>query len=206
MSKTEIIEQAMHIDAKNGTSEWWSISLLEKTVGFSLGGNGSAYFQSDRGLGKRYVIEKNRDKGNRLSYVRTVGFAYYHQVERSSKIPLEVKKWLRGFPCSMCGTTADITFDHKDGNKQPIEYPNKDDFQTLCRHCNAVKREICKKCSGTSVRFDAKSLGYQISWTEGTERFQPMHPRCFGCYWYSPFTFRGKLTLNLVKNIKDKEV
>lgn len=170
--------------------------LLESIVKFPLTGNGSPFFQNDRGLGKKYTLEKQRDKGNRLSHIRTTGFASYHQTHRGSSIPLPVKKWIgSGLPCSMCGTTSNIVSDHKDGNKQPIETPDISDFQPLCLHCNTVKREICKKCADTFIRFDAKSLGYIISWTIGNADFKPKYPRCIGCYWYSPIEFRNRLTL-----------
>jgi len=196
MSKTDIIECAMDIDEKTGVSGWWAVADLEALVGFPLRGNGSPFLQSDRGLGTKYVIEKQRDIGNRLSHVRTVGFASYHQTHRASAIPVEVRKWLTtGKPCVMCGTTSRVVADHKDGNKQPLPAPGADDFQVLCQHCNTVKREICKKCVSTGFRFDAKTIGYTVSWTEGAERFQPRYPRCRGCYWYSPLAFRRGLTL-----------
>ena len=196
MTKTSLIEQAMCIDPTTGTSQWWSLDILERIVGFPLRGNGSPFLQSDRGLGMHYMIEKQRERGNRLSHVRTTGFAYHHQMYRASGVPMEVRKWIEsGLPCTMCGTTANIVPDHKDGNKQPIETPSIRDFQPLCQHCNTVKREACKKCTETGMRFDAKALGYTISWTKGIDKFQPMSPRCQGCYWYSPLNFRKELKL-----------
>ena len=192
MSQTTLIEQAMNIDPITGVSQWWSVKELETTVGFALHGNGSPFFQSDRGLGKKYMLEKQRDKGT-LSHIRTTGFAYYHQTDRAQGVPIEVRRWLTGLPCTMCGTTTNILPDHKDGNKQPLDCPNIQDFQPLCQHCNTVKREVCKKCKESLTRFDAKSLGYRISWIVGTMQFQPKYPRCIGCYWYSPSDFRGQL-------------
>jgi hypothetical protein len=194
MFRIESIEMAMNINPNTGVSVWWDIAQLESIVGFPLRGNGSPFFQSDRGLGKKYMLEKQRDKGNTLSSIRTIGFAYHHQTHRASGIPLEVKRWLSsGLPCAMCGTTTNIIADHKDGNKEPLPSPNIHDFQPLCYHCNTVKREVCKRCSEDSVRFDAKSLGYCISWVVGIDKFQPKYPRCLGCYWYSPVEFRKML-------------
>ena len=184
----------MHINPDNGVSDWFDVDDLEQSIGFPLRGNGSPYFQNDRGLGKKYMLEKQRGKGNKLSFIRTIGFAHYHQTHRASNIPEEVRRWIEsGLPCAMCGTTANIVPDHKDGNRQPITTPNSNDYQPLCQHCNTVKREICKRCNETSKRFDATKLGYHISWIEGTAIFQPMNPRCKGCYWYSPIDFRAQL-------------
>ncbi len=201
MSKTDIIEQCMQINPQNGVSDWYNIDFLELRVGFPLRGNGSPFFQDDRGLGKKYVLEKDRKKGNKLTSIRTTGFAPYHQTNRASSISREVRTWIKsGSPCSMCGTTANIVPDHRDGNRQPIDNPNLSDYQPLCQHCNTVKREVCKRCNETSKRFDAKKLGYPISWTEGVEAFQPMNPRCRGCYWCSPREFRSKLwDIRLIK-------
>jgi hypothetical protein len=190
MSKTNTLLDAMQIDPNTGVSPWWDVDKLEAMIGFPLRGNGSPFFQKDRSVGVMYTIEKQMDKG-KLSMVRTTGFAPYHQSNRASGVPKDVRDWLAtGVPCSMCGTTSDLRPDHKDGNKEPLPNAGIGDFQPLCVHCNTVKREVCKKCVASGLRFDAKSLGYPISWTRGTKNFQPQSPRCLGCYWYDPRAFR----------------
>ncbi len=196
-SKVDQIEEIMLINPLTGTSDWWDIRVLEEHVGFPLSGNGSPFFQSDRGLGKKYTLEKQRDKGNRLTSVRCTGFAPHHQTNRAQGIPQEVREWFRsGLPCAMCGTRSNVVPDHKDGNKQPIK-PGAKDFQPLCTHCNSVKREVCKRCSSTGNRFDARTLGYSVGWVQGGVRFQPRTPRCVGCYWCSPLEFRAGLVMKV---------
>ena len=197
MGKVDRIARAMNINPGTGVSAWWEVADLEKLLGFTLRGNGSPFFQMDRGLGVRYVLEKQRGNGNTLVSVRTTGFASYHQIHRASGTPLAVRSWLidGSALCSMCGTTSNLISDHKDGNKQPMDEPDVHDYQPLCQHCNTVKREVCKKCRNTGVRFDARIIGYSIPWVEGTAKFQPRTPRCRGCYWYSPTDFRKALRL-----------
>jgi hypothetical protein len=191
----ELLEQALKIDKATGLSDWHYIAELENKTGLSLRGNGSAQLQNDRGLGRVYVLEKQYSTtGVRvLESVRTVGYAAHHQTHRAANVPEAVKKWLAGSPCSFCGTRSQIEADHRDGRKQPIANPLVDDFQALCKHCNGLKREACKACSKTELRFDARTLGYPISYTVGKATFEPRTPRCIGCLWHDPIGFRNQL-------------
>ena len=195
-SKIKIIIQHMNIDKKTGVSEWVNIEELETKVGFPLKGNGSPYFQKDRGIGKMYALEKAySEKPKSLRSVRTVGYATYFQVQRAHKITEEVKRWFKGHPCSVCGTTHSLQIDHKDGGKQPIDKPTTSDFQVLCVHCNARKREVCKKCQDTGKRFDARILGFNSDYTTGSQKYDKQCPRCTGCFWNDPKYFRSMFTL-----------
>jgi hypothetical protein len=66
------------------------------------------------------------------------------------------------------------------------------DFQPLSKAANNAKREHCKKCKESGVRFDAKNIGYPVSQYKGNTKYQGT---CVGCYWYSPSDFRDKLKL-----------
>ncbi len=196
MSETiELLEKALGIDKLTGCSAWHYIADLENATGLSLRGNGSAQLQNDRGLGKLYVIDKQySSKGARtIESVRTTGHAPHHQSHRSSPIPMAVRAWLAGKPCSFCGTTTQLEVDHKDGRKEPMPDPALSDFQALCKHCNGLKREACKACAKTGIRFNATTLGYRLSQWTGSLLFEPREPRCRGCLWHDPITFRSKL-------------
>ncbi len=192
-----LLEEAMQINTLTGCSGWHYIATLEKSTGLSLRGNGSAHLQNDRGLGKLYVIEKqygiSTHGARTIESVRTIGHAHHHQTHRAGAIPQAVRAWLAGKPCSFCGTTAQLEVDHKDGRKDPLPDPLPADFQALCKHCNGLKREACKACAKTGIRFDAKALGYPVSQWTGSVLFEPRDPRCRGCIWHDPMTFRSKL-------------
>ena len=79
MSKTERILSHLQINEETGVSPWAVISDLEKLLGFPLVGNGSAYIQTDRGIGLKYTIEKQRDEStNKVTAFRTTGFSPFH--------------------------------------------------------------------------------------------------------------------------------
>lgn len=196
MSETiELLEKALGIDKLTGCSAWHYVSDLEDKTGLKLRGNGSAQLQNDRGLGKLYLIEKQySSSGARaIESVRTIGHATHYQSHRSSTIPMAVRVWLSGKPCSFCGTTTQLEADHRDGRKEPMPDPLASDFQALCKHCNALKREACKACLKSGIRFNAIVLGYRVSQWTGSLLFEPREPRCRGCLWHDPITFRSKL-------------
>jgi len=192
MSKAKNIIKIMNPDKTTGTSDWWKIKDLEKLVGYALTGNGAADLQNDRGVGKFHTIQKQYSTNPRaIESVRLTGFAPHHQNKAATYIPQAVRKWFKGYSCAVCNTTSKIEIDHRDGNKQPIKAITTD-FQALCTHCNKVKREKCKKCKTTGLRFDAKNMGFKKSWTIGNKTFQPRTPRCKGCFWENPQDFRKK--------------
>lgn len=41
-----------------------------------------------------------------------------------------------------------------------------EDFQPLSKPANDAKRQFCKECKRTGIRYDAKQLGYTVSFTE----------------------------------------
>lgn len=66
------------------------------------------------------------------------------------------------------------------------------DFQAMSKPANDAKREFCKKCKETDIRFDAKSIGYNISVTEGTLNYDK-DLGCKGCYLFDVLNFRKNL-------------
>ncbi len=48
-----------------------------------------------------------------------------------------------------------------------------------------------------NIRFDARVLGYSVAqWIGGQE----YHGSCIGCYWYDPFEFNQKISVNYNKD------
>lgn len=103
--------------------------------------------------------------------------------------------------CVILGTTGScdkgIQTDHKDGRKENETVMNTatqklDDFQPLSMPANVAKRQFCKECKASGKRYDAKLLGYPISFTQGNENYT-QELGCVGCFWYDPLAFRAKL-------------
>ena len=187
-SKVWKIEQALNPDPNTGFSDYKTFKELSDIVGFALNGNGAAHIQDDRGLGTKYELSKLYGENGKkeLLAVRTIGFTNnvtYNKIPKKARINLTNK------PCAFCGTHNNLEIDHKNGRKDTDSTKIKD-FQSLCTHCNKIKRERCKACKKTGVRFDAKTLGYNISYIKGTKYYNPMYEGCEGCYLYDVEAFR----------------
>jgi len=180
------LEKCMQINPITGVSPLKSIDELEKMTGFNLRGNGCSYFQDDRGIGLKYNYKKER-LGNRVVGIKTTG--YITQVKYFKQIPEEIRREVKKRRCVVLGTHARVEPDHKDG-RYTVPSLDINDYQPLCETANKVKRENCKKCKKTNLRFDATTLGYSTSWTEGTKNFDAKGLRCKGCYWYDVLDFR----------------
>ena len=90
--------------------------------------------------------------------------------------------------------------DHKDGRKNDLRVMNiktqlESDFQPLSKGDNDAKRQHCKTCKETNIRFDATRLkGFSISYTEGNASYDDEF-KCRGCYWYDIEDFHKKISL-----------
>ena len=123
---------------------------------------------------------------NKIIAIQLQGF---REKPENHSIPNEVRKALAKQPCVVLGViTSDMEIDHKDGRYFSEKY-TLDDFQPMSKAANDAKREHCKRCRANNCRFDAKTLGYNISFIEGD--FDT--PSCPGCYWYDPVAFRQAL-------------
>jgi hypothetical protein len=118
----------------------------------------------------------------------------------SRNIRLDIWNEIRNQPCVVTGLKLQnghkIEVDHKDGR-----YPNSvldpktqrfEDFQALLDTLNKVKRTCCLMCVKNGKRFDAKSLGFGVSVTEGTLDYKGT---CVGCYWYDIKEFISRLKI-----------
>jgi hypothetical protein len=201
-SQSGKLESIMNID-QNGISEWFEIEYLEKTLKFQIRGNGTPLLNKNRGLGTKYKIEKkyickdgikiSEQAAGKIIAVRTIGFA---DIKGYGTPSAETLKIIKKQKCSFCGTGGPVEIDHKDTYLDYIGELPLEEFQPLCRRCNDLKRERCKKCKNTGKRFNALTLGYTVPFTSGNENFNE-ETRCKGCYFNDPREFRSKLFLTL---------
>ena len=105
--------------------------------------------------------------------------------------------------CIVLGTNGScdkgIQTDHKNGRKDDPRVMNTstqtlEDFQPLSMPANIAKRQFCKECKESNLRYDAKLLGYPISFTVGNSNYT-VELGCIGCFWYDPIAFRQALEL-----------
>lgn len=195
-TKIELFEELAGVD-KNGCSRWVSVDeFVGEYQGLQLL-NGAGWSRDDGPFGRKYQIErdKSRTPGNRTDAIRTVGFAVDGTYK--SYIDPEIKRVIQAQRCVVLGT-SNPEVDHKNGMKNEDrvmrnENQRLSDFQPLSKAANDAKRQFCKECKRTGKRYDAKQLGYPMSFYQGGMYHNNKEDGCVGCYWYDPIAFRKHL-------------
>lgn len=195
MTKIELFEELAQVD-ENGYSRWVNVNeFVGKYQGLQLL-NGAGWSRDDGAFGKKYYIERNKSitPGNKTDAIRTVGFK---NGEYSQHIRPDIKRAICSRRCVILGT-SNPECDHKNGRKNEDRVmKNEDqklsDFQPLSKAANDAKRQYCKECKSTGIRYDAKNLGYPMSYYKGDSLHSCDENGCEGCYWYDPLEFKKHL-------------
>lgn len=180
-----------------GISRWVSCDEFVGEFADLKFGNGASWARKESTLAKRYVIEfdKSISPGNGIDRVRLNGF---NNGEYSQHIRSDIKKAVSSRRCIVLGT-SNPEVDHKNGMKNEDrvmknEEQRLSDFQPLSKAANDAKRQFCKECRRTGIRYDAKQLGYPMSYYKGEAKHNGEEDACVGCFWYDPIEFRKHLT------------
>jgi len=149
-------------------------------------GNGGSWCRSDGSLAKLYNIKRHIHKGA-IQYVQLHGF---NKFSYDRPIPKRIRDELNDKRCVILDI-GKIEIDHRDGRRDdPRLFDSNlvtvNDFQPLSKAANNAKRQHCKTCRETNIRYDAKKLGYVVSQIKGDEVYRGT---CVGCYWYDPKGF-----------------
>lgn len=202
MTQQELFLKLANPD-ENGFSRWvytsefcGEFSSLELLNGLSWGRKSS-------NLAKKYILitDKTITKSNKIDRIKLNGFNNNEESKHTQYIRKDIREVISKLPCVILGTHIrcdhKVEVDHKDGRKNNPRVMNTstqtlDDFQPLSKPANDAKRQICKKCKETNLRFDAKKLGYNISFIYGDIHYNE-DLKCRGCFWYDPLEFRKKL-------------
>lgn len=198
-TKIELFEELARIDA-NGCSRWVNVNeFVGKYAGLQLL-NGAGWSRDDGSFGKKYIVERDKmlTPGNKTDRIRTNGF---NGGKYSQHIRVDIKREIQSKRCVVLGT-ANPEVDHKNGMKNEDRVmmntaQKNSDFQPLSKAANDAKRQYCKECMKTGIRYDAKLLGYPISYYKGSSKHNNEEDACVGCYWYDPIEFK--------KHLKSKE-
>lgn len=195
MTKTELFIKLAEPDA-NGVSRWVSAREFVGEYADLKFGNGASWARKESTLAKRYVIEfdKSITPGNGIDRIRLNGF---NDGDYSQHIRADIKKAIKARRCVVLGT-SNPEVDHKNGMKNENrvmrnEDQRLEDFQPLSKAANDAKRQFCKECRRTGIRYDAKRLGYPISYYQGSAEHNCEEDACVGCYWYDPLEFKRHL-------------
>lgn len=195
MTKTELFIELAQPNC-NGVSRWVSINEFVGKYSCLTFGNGASWARKESTLAKKYIIEfdKSITSGNGIDRIRLNGFC---NGKYSQHIKTEIKKIIKSQRCVVLGT-SNPEVDHKNGMKNEDrvmcnENQRLEDFQPLSKAANDAKRQYCKDCRRTGMRYDAKNLGYPMSYYEGSSKHNNEEGACIGCYWYDPIEFKKHL-------------
>jgi len=190
---------------ENGISRWvdtsefvGKYSSLELLNGLSWGRRSSA-------LARKYNLETDKSitAGNKIDRIRLNGFNTCHTSSHTQSIRSDIKREISKQRCVVLGTNRSCDHktevDHKDGRKDDGRVMNTstqklEDFQPLSKPANDAKRQFCKECKETGNRYDAKKLGYTVSFTYGKLTYEE-EIGCKGCFWFDPVAFRQELVI-----------
>lgn len=194
-TKTELFLKLAQPDI-NGISRWVEVSEFVGEYAQLKFGNGASWARKESTLAKNYIIEfdKTITPGNGIDRIRLNGL---NNGNYSQHIRADIKKIIKAQRCVILGT-SNPEVDHKNGLKNEDrvmtnENQQLEDFQPLSKAANDAKRQFCKECKRTQKRYDAKLLGYPMSYYAGDENLSDEEDACIGCFWYDPIEFRRHL-------------
>ena len=195
MTKTELFIKLAQPD-ENGVSRWIDIGEFVGEYACLTFGNGASWARKESTLARKYVIEfdKSITPGNGIDRIRLNGL---NNGDYSQHIRADIKRTIRAQRCVVLGT-SNPEVDHKNGMKNEDrvmrnEDQRLEDFQPLSKAANDAKRQYCKECRRTGIRYDAKKLGYPMSYYKGGATHNNEENACEGCYWYDPIEFKKHL-------------
>ena len=162
------------------------------------------------------VIEKDfRDNceiksGNHVQYFKIFG-KNNNEDKYNRNIRKDIKDFYKHKSCAHCGSNSNLECDHKndlynDPRVLNTKTQNKDDFQSLCKHCNDQKRQISVKTRATGIRYGATNIPSLaidgIDYILGNSSFNINDINAMkGTYWYDPIEFR-----QTVKQLNEKKM
>lgn len=155
--------------------------------------NGCAWARSDISyLGQKYIIRRAHEKG-KVSSVKLDG--PNNSVKRYKTVRKDIVDEVKARKCSVLDVFSNIEIDHKNGKYNELtnidtETQKLSEFQALSKPVNDAKRQHCKLCRATGLRYDARNLGYSCGWVAGDAKTES----CVGCYWYDPLAFNKKMS------------
>ena len=181
---------------EQGVSRWVNVSEFVGKYADLVFGNGASWARKESTLAKKYIVEfdKTLTSGNGIDAIRLNGF---NNGDFSQHISPEIKRVIKAQRCVVLGT-SNPEVDHKNGMKNEArvmrnEEQRLSDFQPLSKAANDAKRQFCKECMRTQTRYDAKKLGYPMSYYKGGAHHNFEEDACVGCYWYDPKEFKKHL-------------
>lgn len=197
-SKPYLFEKLAQPD-ENGVSRWVSKTEFVGEYAELMFQNGASWCRKESSIAKKYIVkfDKSITPGNSVDRIKLDGFKGEEEWIGSQTIRADIKAYYQKQRCVILGTSKPEV-DHKNGWKNDADVMNTasqkfEDFQPLSKAANDAKRQFCKECRKTGKRYDAKKLGYPMSFYYGDENHNEAENGCIGCFWYDPLEFRKHL-------------
>lgn len=212
MTKTDLFIQLAQPD-DSGISRWVHKTEFVGEYAPLYFANGADWCRASSSLAKKYVVEFNKTltPGPKIDAIRLNG--YKNDISFNQSIRPDIKEYYQQQRCVMLGVkgfseNTKIEVDHKDGRKNDERVSNLstqrlEDFQPLCKAANDVKRQICKECKKTNIRWDATNIkGNPYPFYEGDSNYNE-ELGCVGCYQYDPVEYRKNCILKISKEASE---
>lgn len=194
MNRTKLALKLFNPD-ENGVSRWVYKDECVDEYANLRPGNGNPWYRNP-GLSHLILVKET------LKKEKTIRWKFDGLKDKTPTRPISnlVRKELVDNPCAHTGfkgtTNNAMVIDHKNGRYDDERVLNAktqetEDFQRLCNQANLQKRSDCLDCLKTGNRFDAKTLGYNVSQIEGTEKYEGT---CNGCYWADCIKFKKEIS------------
>ncbi len=158
----------------------------------------------------KYMIDNKFTKGKGTS-IKLLKLCGFFEANKSRPIRSDIIGYYKNRPCCVCGSKSDLVCDHKNdlyNNPRVLDIKTQktSDFQSLCSHCNLLKRQICKKAKETGKRYGASNIPslacYGIDFTAGDEKLDISNINAMiGTYWYDPVAFHKFVKKKLTASI-----
>lgn len=197
-SKPYLFEKLAQPD-ENGFSRWVSKTEFVGEYADLMFQNGASWCRKESSIAKKYIVkfDKSITPGNSVDRIKLDGFKGEEEWIGSQTIRADIKAYYQKQRCVVLGTSKPEV-DHKNGWKNDADVMSTasqkfEDFQPLSKAANDAKRQFCKECRKTGKRYDAKKLGYPMSFYYGDENHNEAENGCIGCFWYDPIEFRKHL-------------
>ena len=218
VNKDEFIDEYATLSFNNG-GNWCRNSSLKKKMYklATMKTNGKINYLWDATDEEKQSVEADFKanckiiKGNSQVYYFKI-FGIKNEESGGHPISKDILEYYKKIPCVNCGSKAELQCDHKNGlyndpRVLDIKTQTKDDFQSLCRHCNCQKRQIEKKTRETSKRYGATNIPslaiFNIDFIEGDDTVNLKDINALkGTYWYDPIEFMKhiKISISISKN------
>jgi len=127
----------------------------------------------------------------------------------SRYIKKEIKDHYKNKQCTICGSTSEIVVDHKNDyydDTRVLDSKNQtlDDFQSLCNHCNLLKRQNTKKEKETGVIYSAANIPQFKCFEKEILLLEKLLPeRCYS-YHYDSIKYMERVKYITLNNFTER--